>query len=52
MFKDGKNQKDFLWGGGTLESKPHLVKWITVCSDQRKGAKELGTFIHLTRHSL
>ena len=32
-----KIQKDFLWGGGALERKPHLVKWVTICSDKRKG---------------
>ena len=32
-----KIQKNFLWGGGTLESKPHLVKWATICSNRRKG---------------
>ncbi|RVW46228.1 LINE-1 retrotransposable element ORF2 protein [Vitis vinifera] len=29
--------KDFLWGGGALEKKPHLVNWDTVCMDKRKG---------------
>ncbi|RVX17120.1 putative ribonuclease H protein [Vitis vinifera] len=28
---------DFLWGGGALERKPHLVNWDTVCLDKRKG---------------
>ena len=32
-----KIQRDFLWGGVTLDSKPHLVKWDTVCSDRRMG---------------
>ena len=32
-----KIQRDFLWGGGALERKPHLVKWETVCMDKRKG---------------
>ncbi|RVW98661.1 putative ribonuclease H protein [Vitis vinifera] len=30
-------QRDFLWGGGTLERKPHLVEWSIVCLDKRKG---------------
>ena len=30
-------QRDFLWGGGTLERKPHLVRWSTVCLDKSKG---------------
>ena len=30
-------QRDFLWGGGNLEKKPHLVKWSTICSDIKIG---------------
>ncbi|RVW35196.1 hypothetical protein CK203_099986 [Vitis vinifera] len=30
-------QRDFLWGGGALEQKTHLVQWDTVCLDKRKG---------------
>ena len=30
-------QRDFLWGGGALERKPHLVEWFIICSDKRKG---------------
>ena len=30
-------KRDFLWGGGALEKKPHLVRWSTVCLDKRKG---------------
>ena len=32
-----KIQRDFLWVEGKLEKKPHLVKWLIVCSDKRKG---------------
>ena len=32
-----KIQRDFWWGGGALEKKPHLVKWDIVCLDKRKG---------------
>ena len=32
-----KIQRDFLWGYGALESKPHVVKWDIVCLDKRKG---------------
>ena len=32
-----KIQRDFLWGRGTLEKKPHLVGWLVVCLDKRKG---------------
>ena len=30
-------QRDFIWGGGALEWKTHLVKWAVVCSDESKG---------------
>ncbi|RVW64332.1 putative ribonuclease H protein [Vitis vinifera] len=30
-------QKDFLWGGGSLERKPHLVRWKVVCLSKKKG---------------
>ena len=30
-------QMDFLWGGGVVVWKPHLVRWVTVCLDKRKG---------------
>ena len=30
-------QRDFLWGGGTLVRRPHLVRWTTICFDKRKG---------------
>ena len=32
-----KIQRDFLWGGGALEKRPHLVKWVVVCSHKKKG---------------
>ena len=30
-------QRNFLWGGGALEPKPHLVWWGLVCPDKSKG---------------
>ena len=27
-------QRDFLWGGGTLERKLHLVRWDLVCLEK------------------
>ena len=30
-------QRDFLWGGGNLERKPHLVNWKTVCLEKSRG---------------
>ena len=32
-----KIQRDFLWGGGNLEKKSHLVSWATVCTDKKVG---------------
>ena len=31
-----KIQRDFLWGGGNLENKFHLVNWNTVCSSKER----------------
>ncbi|RVW96590.1 putative ribonuclease H protein [Vitis vinifera] len=46
-----KIQRDFLWGGGALEQKPHLVRWSIVCLDKRSGGlgvKSLGPSIGLS----
>ena len=32
-----KIQRDFLWGGGALENKMHVVKWSSVCKAKPKG---------------
>ena len=32
-----KIQRDFLWGGGALVQKLHLVRWKTTCLEKRKG---------------
>ena len=32
-----KIQRDFLWGGGNHERKPHLVNWKTVCQEKSRG---------------
>ena len=37
MQKDGKIQRDFSWGGGNLDQKPHLVKWVIVCTNKKVG---------------
>ncbi|KAJ9699874.1 hypothetical protein PVL29_005640 [Vitis rotundifolia] len=44
-----KIQKDFLWGGGALERKPHLVNWDSVCSDIRKGGLGVRRLSNLNR---
>ena len=30
-------QWNFLFGGGNLKKKPHLVKWETICMDKKNG---------------
>ena len=30
-------QRDYLWGGGALEKKIHLIRWKTICIDKDKG---------------
>ena len=32
-----KIQRDFLWGGGALVQRPHLVRWNLVCLERKKG---------------
>ncbi|KAJ9683534.1 hypothetical protein PVL29_019210 [Vitis rotundifolia] len=32
-----KVQRDFLWGGGNMEGKIHLVNWEVVCTEKEKG---------------
>ena len=32
-----KIQRDFLWGGGNLERKIHVVSWDVVCLRKEKG---------------
>ncbi|RVW70583.1 putative ribonuclease H protein [Vitis vinifera] len=32
-----KLQRDFLWGGGSLERKVHLINWEAVCAQKEKG---------------
>ena len=39
-------QRNFPWGGGNLERKPHLVRWKLVCLSKKKeglGVKCLST---------
>ena len=32
-----KIQRDFLWGGGALKRRPHLVNWNLVCVNKEGG---------------
>ena len=42
-------QRQFLWGGGSLEKKPHLVKWVTVCTEKKKGGLGVRKFSRLNK---
>ena len=44
-----KVQRDFLWGGGNLEGKIHLVKWDVVCTNKNKGELSLRKIVMLNR---
>ncbi|RVW48469.1 putative ribonuclease H protein [Vitis vinifera] len=44
-----KVQRDFLWGGGNLEGKIHLVKWDVVCTNKNKGELGLRKIVMLNR---
>ena len=49
-FRLEKIQREFLWGGGSLEKKPHLVNWIIVCTTKKKGVLACVDFPISTRH--
>ncbi|KAJ9699196.1 hypothetical protein PVL29_008009 [Vitis rotundifolia] len=44
-----KLQRDFLWGGGNLERKAHLVNWEAVCMDKEKGGLGLRKLVPLNK---
>ncbi|RVW40408.1 putative ribonuclease H protein [Vitis vinifera] len=44
-----KIQRDFLWGGGNLGGKTHLVKWDVVCTEKRNGGLGLRRIATLNR---
>ena len=44
-----KLQRDFLWGGGNLERKAHLVNWEVVCADKEKGGLGLRKLVLLNK---
>ncbi|RVW47057.1 putative ribonuclease H protein [Vitis vinifera] len=44
-----KAQRDFLWGGGNLKGKIHLVKWDVVCTDKNKGGLDLRKIVMLNK---
>ena len=44
-----KVQRDFLWGGGNVERKAHLVKWEVVCAHKNKGGLGLRSLALLNK---
>ncbi|RVX11716.1 putative ribonuclease H protein [Vitis vinifera] len=44
-----KTQRDFLWGGGNLEGKVHLVKWDAVYTEKHKRGLGLRRIATLNR---
>ena len=44
-----KLQRDFLWGGGSLERKVHLINWEVACAQKEKGGLGLRKIILLKK---
>ena len=44
-----KLQRDFLWGGGNMERKAHLVNWEMVCAGKEKGGFGLRKLVLLNK---
>ncbi|RVW55650.1 LINE-1 retrotransposable element ORF2 protein [Vitis vinifera] len=44
-----KLQRDFLWGGGNLERKVHIVNWKIVCTEKEKGGLGLRKLVPLNK---
>ena len=44
-----KIQREFLWSGGSLAKKSHLVNWKTVCTAKKKGGLDLRRFAILNK---
>ncbi|RVX13511.1 putative ribonuclease H protein [Vitis vinifera] len=44
-----KLQRDFLWGGGNMERKSHLVNWEMVCTGKEKGGLGLRKLVLLNK---
>ena len=49
QFRLEKIQRDFLWGGGNLTRKIHLVKWSTVCKSKEKGGLGIRSLSNLNK---
>ena len=46
-FRLEKIQQDFLWGGGNLERKIHLVNWSIVCTSKERGGLGVQSLVKL-----
>ena len=44
-----KLQRDFLWEGGNMERKTHLVNWEMVCADKENGGLGLRKLVLLNK---
>ena len=44
-----KIQRDFIWGGGNLERKIHLVKWDIICSSKVKGGLGIRSLLNFNK---
>ena len=42
-------ERDFLWGDGNMEQKPHLVRWVLVCLSKKKGGLGVKCLFHLNK---
>ena len=42
-------QRNFIWGGGCVNRKPHLVKWEVVCMTKEQGGLEMRKFPRLNK---
>ena len=47
-----KTQWDFLWGGGNLDTKIHLVNWETVCTSKKGGGLGIRSLLNLNKSLL
>ncbi|RVX14549.1 hypothetical protein CK203_017111 [Vitis vinifera] len=44
-----KVQRDFLWGGGSVKRKAHLIMWEVICEDKSKGGLGLRKLVLLNK---
>ena len=42
-------QRDFLWGGGNLERKIHLINWGTICLSKENGGLGIRSFSNFNK---